>query len=64
MPLIGAREVAATMLRIPYPLRRVRCPGLHCQHGGRPVKRRGLRLGIKLRERDTLCGGVGACDQV
>lgn len=57
LPLIGAREVAATTLRIPHP---------YTESDARNFISRALegldselRLGIVLRESDTLCGGVG-----
>jgi [ribosomal protein S5]-alanine N-acetyltransferase len=59
MPLIGAREVAATTLRIPHPYAESDALSFiagteECLSNGS-----GLRLGIVLRERDTLWGGVG-----
>jgi [ribosomal protein S5]-alanine N-acetyltransferase len=59
LTLIGAREVAATTLRIPHPYtesdaRDFIADTKECLSSGS-----GLRLGILLRERDTLCGGVG-----
>ena len=59
IPLIGAREVAATTLRIPHPytyedaeafLRHSR----EVNEGGQ-----GVRLAVLLREDATLCGGIG-----
>src|ERR1035441_3861334 len=52
MPLIGAREVAATTLRIPHPYTDADAQEDFSSGSG-------LRLGIVLRESDTLCGGVG-----
>jgi len=59
MPLIGAREVAATTLRIPHPYTES-----DAQHFIAGTQKEfsagsGLRLGIVVRESDTLCGGVG-----
>jgi [ribosomal protein S5]-alanine N-acetyltransferase len=59
LPLIGAREVAATTLRIPHPYTKA-----HAQEfiaGARQDLADGncLRLAIVLRESDALCGGIG-----
>jgi RimJ/RimL family protein N-acetyltransferase len=55
VPLIGAREVAATTLRIPHPYGE--------QHAreflAEVAKENELRLGIRLRGTGELCGGVG-----
>jgi [ribosomal protein S5]-alanine N-acetyltransferase len=55
VPLIGAREVAATTLRIPHPFEE--------KHAGEylatPAKENELRLGIRLRSGERLIGGVG-----
>jgi RimJ/RimL family protein N-acetyltransferase len=59
IPLIGAREVAATTLRIPHPYGESDARDFVAQtqqdlsNGGE------LRLGIVIRETDSLCGGVG-----
>ena len=59
MPLIGAREVAATTLRIPHPYTESDARDFIVSTEEDLSSGRGLRLGIILRERDTLCGGVG-----
>ncbi len=59
VPLIGAREVAATTLRIPHPYIEsdardfIACAQEDLSSG------RALHLGIVLRESNALCGGVG-----
>ena len=59
VPLIGACEVAATTLRIPYPYTEsdardfIACTQEDLSNGS------ALHLGIALREGNTLCGGVG-----
>ena|SRR5271165_4095050 len=59
IPLIGAREVAATTLRIPHPYTRDDARDFIAitqdEHSGGT----GLHLAIVLRESETLCGGVG-----
>ncbi len=57
VPLIGAREVAATTLRIPHPYTASDARNFiaRTQEGLDSE----LRLGIVLRESDMLCGGVG-----
>jgi RimJ/RimL family protein N-acetyltransferase len=59
MPLIGAREVAATALRIPHPYTEADAQNFIARTHEELSSGRGLRLGIVLRESDTLCGGVG-----
>ncbi len=59
MPLIGAREVAATTLRIPHPYTESDARDFIASTEEALSSGSGLRLGIVLRERDTLCGGVG-----
>ena len=59
MPLIGAREVAATTLRIPYPYTEPDAQDFIAGTQEELLNGSGLRLGIILRESDTLCGGVG-----
>jgi RimJ/RimL family protein N-acetyltransferase len=59
MPLIGAREVAATTLRIPYPYTEADAQDFISGTQEELLSGSGLRLGIVLRESDTLCGGVG-----
>jgi len=55
VPLIGAREVAATTLRIPHPYREE-----HAREFLRTVgKENEQRLSIRLRSDGRLCGGVG-----
>jgi [ribosomal protein S5]-alanine N-acetyltransferase len=58
-PLIGAREVAATTLRIPHPYTESDARDFIASAEEDPSIDGGLRLAIVLRERDTLCGGVG-----
>jgi [ribosomal protein S5]-alanine N-acetyltransferase len=59
VPLIGAREVAATTLRIPHPY--TEADGVAYITSARENRSRGdeLRLAIVLRESNTLCGGIG-----
>jgi ribosomal-protein-alanine N-acetyltransferase len=59
MPLIGAREVAATTLRIPHPYTEADAQDFIADTQEDFSSGSGLRLGIVLRESDTLCGGVG-----
>ena len=59
MPLIGAREVAATTLRIPHPYTEADAQDFIAGAQEDLSSGSGLRLGIVLRESDTLCGGVG-----
>ena len=59
MPLIGAREVAATTLRIPHPYTESDARDFITATQEDLSSGSGLRLGIVLRESDTLCGGVG-----
>jgi len=59
MPLIGAREVAATTLRIPHPYTESDAQSFIAGMQKDLSGDSGLRLGILLRESDTLCGGVG-----
>jgi len=55
VPLIGAREVAATTLRIPHPYREE-----HAREFIRTEpKQNEQRLSIRLRSDGKLCGGVG-----
>src|SRR5215467_497062 len=55
VPLIGAREVAATTLRIPHPYEEK-----HAREFLASVtKGNELRLAIRLRNDGRLCGGVG-----
>lgn len=59
VPLIGAREVAATTLRIPHPYTEsdardfIACTQENLSSGS------ALHFGIVLRDSNTLCGGVG-----
>jgi ribosomal-protein-alanine N-acetyltransferase len=59
LPLIGAREVAATTLRIPHPYAESDARDFiaSAQQGWSSGTE--LRLGIVLREANALCGGVG-----
>src|ERR1700681_4954879 len=59
MPLIGAREVAATTLRIPHPYTEADAQNFIAGTQEELLNGSGLRLGIVVRESDTLCGGVG-----
>jgi ribosomal-protein-alanine N-acetyltransferase len=59
MPLIGAREVAATTLRIPHPYTESDAQDFMAGTQEELLNGSGLRLGIVVRESDTLCGGVG-----
>jgi ribosomal-protein-alanine N-acetyltransferase len=59
MPLIGAREVAATTLRIPHPYTESDAQDFMAGTQEELLNGSGLRLGVVLRESDTLCGGVG-----
>lgn len=53
--LISAREVAATTLRIPHPYREE-----HAREFLRTVEKNDeLRLSIRLRSNERLCGGIG-----
>ena len=55
VPLIGAREVAETTLRIPHPYEE-----RHAREFlANPAKENELRLIIRLRKDGRLCGGVG-----
>jgi len=55
VPLIGAREVAATTLRIPHPYQEK-----HAREFFATVpKENELRLAIRLRSTGRLCGGIG-----
>lgn len=59
VPLIGAREVAATTLRIPHPY--TESDAREFIAGTQEDLARGteLRLAITLKQSNTLCGGVG-----
>ena len=59
MPLIGAREVAETTLRIPHPYTESDAQGFMAGTKEELLNGSGLRLGIVVRETDTLCGGGG-----
>jgi ribosomal-protein-alanine N-acetyltransferase len=59
VPLIGAREVAATTLRIPHPYTESNAHEFIAMAQEDLSTGKCLRLGIILRERDALCGGVG-----
>jgi RimJ/RimL family protein N-acetyltransferase len=59
MPLIGAREVAATTLRIPHPYTEADAHDFMAGMQEELLNGSGLRLGIVVRESDALCGGVG-----
>jgi ribosomal-protein-alanine N-acetyltransferase len=59
VPLIGAREVAATTLRIPHPYTESDARDFIARTQEGLSNGSELRLGIVVRESDTLCGGVG-----
>jgi RimJ/RimL family protein N-acetyltransferase len=59
VPLIGAREVAATTLRIPHPYTESDARDFIARTQEGLLNGSELRLGIVVRESDTLCGGVG-----
>ena len=59
VPLIGAREVAATTLRIPHPYTEAGARDFIASSQEDLANGKCLRLGIILRRSDTLCGGVG-----
>jgi [ribosomal protein S5]-alanine N-acetyltransferase len=59
VPLIGSREVAATTLRIPYPYSEGYAKEFIVGAQEDFASGKGLRLGIIVRESDTLCGGIG-----
>lgn len=59
LPLIGAREIAATTLRIPHPYTREDAEKF-LDHVERVwQKREGARFGIFLRDGERFCGGIG-----
>jgi [ribosomal protein S5]-alanine N-acetyltransferase len=55
VPLIGAREIAATTLRIPHPYEEKHAREFFAS----ATKENELRLGIRLRSTGRLCGGIG-----
>ncbi|MGD0506711.1 MAG: GNAT family N-acetyltransferase [Terriglobales bacterium] len=59
VPLIGAREVAATTLRIPHPYTESDAREFIARMQEGLLSGSELRLGIVVRESNTLCGGVG-----
>lgn len=59
VPLIGAREVAATTLRIPHPYTEAMARDFIALAQEDLSTGKCLRLGIFLRHSDSLCGGVG-----
>src|SRR3979409_2169374 len=59
MPLIGAREVAATTPRIPHPSTESDAQDFMAGTKEELLNGSGLRLSIVMRESETLCGGVG-----
>src|SRR5271166_4783579 len=59
VPLIGSREVAATTLRIPHPYTEAHAQDFIATAQEEHSNGKGLRVGIILRQSDTLCGGVG-----
>jgi [ribosomal protein S5]-alanine N-acetyltransferase len=58
--LIGAREVAATTLRIPHPYEEKHAREFLASE----AKENELRLGIRLRSDGRLCGGIGLHPQM
>src|SRR5271167_2199772 len=59
VPLIGAREVAATTLRIPHPYTEEHARDFIVSAREDLANGKCLRLGIILRKSETLCGGIG-----
>ena len=59
MPLIGAREVAATTLRIPHPFTDSDARSFMTATQEELANGSALRLAVVLRGSDTLCGGAG-----
>ena len=59
LPLIGAREVAATTLRIPHPYTEEDALKFLEYSDSVWEKRQGARFGIFLRHTEQLCGGIG-----
>ncbi len=59
LPLIGAREVAATTLRIPHPYTEAHARDYIARVQEDLSSGKCLRLGIILRVSETMCGGVG-----
>lgn len=59
LPLIGAREIAATTLRIPHPYTLEDAVKFLEYSDSVWQKQEGARFGIFLREDERLCGGIG-----
>lgn len=59
IPLIGAREVAATTLRIPHPYTESDAQEFIAATESDLASGKELRLAIVVREDERLCGGVG-----
>ncbi|HVH89185.1 MAG TPA: GNAT family protein [Terriglobales bacterium] len=59
LPLIGAREVAATTLRIPHPYTLEDAIAFLKHSQNVWEKGEGARFGIFLRDGERLCGGIG-----
>jgi ribosomal-protein-alanine N-acetyltransferase len=59
LPLIGAREIAATTLRIPHPYTESYAQEYVAIARQDMLSGKGLRIGVFLRESEFLCGGVG-----
>ena len=59
MPVIGAREIAATTLRIPHPYTESDAQDFIAGTQEELLNSSSLRLGIVVRESGTLCGGAG-----
>lgn len=59
VPLIGAREVAATTLRIPHPYTEALARDFVALAEEDLATGKCLRLGIFLRDSGALCGGIG-----
>jgi [ribosomal protein S5]-alanine N-acetyltransferase len=59
VPLVGAREVAATTLRIPHPYTEAYAQKFVADAQAELTDNKCFRLVIVVRESDTLCGGIG-----
>src|SRR5271163_3577946 len=59
LPLIGAREIAATTLRIPHPYTESYAQEFVAVAQQDMLSGKGLRVAIIVRETGLLCGGTG-----
>ena len=59
LPLIGARQVAATTLRVPHPYTQEDAEEFLKYSESVWEKSEGARFGVFLREGERLCGGIG-----